>query len=52
MKITLTLLVPDEQDVDLTHPMGITAEAHDRLTDALISSDFEIADGPEQVIES
>lgn len=52
MKIEITLSVPEGQDIDLTHPMGITAAAHDRLTEAILDAGFEIAEGPDRVIES
>jgi hypothetical protein len=51
MKIDLRLTVNDDKYVDLTHPMGITSDAYDHLTEALMEAGFEIADGPEQVIE-
>lgn len=52
MKIDLTLLVNDDQYVDLTHPMGITNEAYDQLTEAIMDAGFEIVNGPDRVDES
>ncbi len=48
MKIKLTLGVSPE-DEDREHSMGITAEAYDRLTEALMEAGFEIESGPDRV---
>jgi hypothetical protein len=51
MKIDLRLTVNDDKYVDLTHPMGITSDAYDHLTEALMEAGFEVADGPHAVVE-
>ena len=48
VKITLALNTTDPADDDPEHPMGITADAYDRLTDALQQAGFEIASGPDR----
>lgn len=48
MKIRIVLEVDDPGDEDATHSTGLTAEAYDRLADALSGAGFGIADGPEQ----
>lgn len=45
MKIALTLNT-DPEDADPAHSTGLTSDAHDRLTEALMQAGFEIADGP------
>lgn len=52
MKIEMTLSVPDDQDVDATHPMGITNAAYDRLYEAVTDAGFEFVEGPERADES
>lgn len=52
MKIEITLSVPEGQDIDATHPMGITGAAYDRLSEAIADAGFEIAEGPDKLGES
>lgn len=49
MKITLTLKTTDPDDNDPGHAMGITEDAYERLTEALLQAGFEIASGPDRV---
>lgn len=49
MKITMTLNVPEEDDWDPPHPMGITTAAYDRLYEAVTDAGFEFVDGPDKL---
>jgi hypothetical protein len=51
VKITMTLSVPEPEDIDATHPMGITNTAYDRLYEAVTDAGFEFVDGPDAVEE-
>lgn len=42
MKITLTLFVDDEADVDTSDRTGITNPAYERLVDAIAESGFSV----------
>jgi len=52
VKITLTLSVPELEDIDATHPMGITNTAYDRLYEAITDAGFEFVDGPDRIDEA
>jgi hypothetical protein len=51
MKITMTLSVPEDDDIDAANPMGITEAAYARLYEAITDVGFEFVDGPEAVKE-
>lgn len=51
MKINLTLKPMDPDDVDAEHSMGITSDAYDNLTEALMQAGFEIVSGPTRLPE-
>ena len=47
MKVILTLNVSPE-DTDAEHSMGITNDAYERLSDALMQAGFDIVSGPDR----
>jgi hypothetical protein len=52
MKIEMTLVVDEPTDVDTTDSTGLTEQAFERLSDALMACGFSIDQGPTQVVGS
>lgn len=48
MKIAMILEVMDDEDKDPEHPMGITEDASERLSERLMDLGLSIVDGPKQ----
>lgn len=51
MKITMTLNVPNIEDIDPADPTGLTEAAYTRLSDAIVDAGFEFVDGPDGVAD-
>ena len=51
MKINLVLQTDDPKMIDVTDGTGLSREAYDALIESLMELGYELADGPDKVVD-